>query len=166
MKQYILSSLLVTASLGTLVSCDRNTEVIQTENTESFPKMKDATGTFGLGNNYALDMDISIPKTDVVLVYRNVNSNTSDSPVWQLLPQTVFFKGGRELDYNFRFDNRRVQVTTSVNFDYSDMTRDDVERYLKNQTFRVVLVPALSRRNSKINYADYKSVVKYYRLEK
>lgn len=167
MKQYFLLSALAIGSFATLVSCDRTPDVIQTNVNieEAFPKIKDATGTFGEGNKYALDMDINIPKTDVVLVYRNVNSNTSETPVWQLLPQTFYLSNNRELDYNFRFSTQRVQVTTSANFDYSTLTNNEAEEYLRNQTFRVVLVPAINGRNSKVDYSDYHNVIKYYKLD-
>lgn len=167
MKRYFLLSVFSITTLGTFVSCDRSPEVIQTNNNidEVFPRIKDATGSFGKGNNYALDMDINIPKTDVVLVYRNVNSNTSDAAVWQLLPQTIYLSDNRELDYTFRFNTQRIQVTTSSNFDYSTLTRQEEEEYLRNQTFRVVLVPALNGRSSKLNYSDYHNVIKYYNLD-
>ena len=70
--------------------------------------MKDVTGTFSSTNNYALDQTIDIPSSDVVLVYRNINSNSSASAIWQLLPKT-FLSDNRELDYNFIFDTKEFK---------------------------------------------------------
>ena len=167
MKKYF--TLLALAIFGGLVmmSCERVVSSPPVQDNDTYPVMKDVTGTFSSSNNYALDQGINIPSTDVVLVYRNINSNSSASAVWQLLPKTSYLSNNRELDYNFIFDTQRVQVRTEANFDQSTMTNTEKATYLNNQTFRIVLVPA-SRANravSPVNYEDYNAVVKYFNLK-
>ena len=84
--------------------------------------MKDVTGTFTSSGNYTLTQSINIANSDVVLVYRNYNSNSSSSAVWQLIPKTYYLSNNGELDYNFMFDSGSVEIYTEANFDQSTMT--------------------------------------------
>lgn len=144
---------------------------------DTFPVMADITGTFSNSNSFAINKAINIQNTDVVLVYRNVNSNTNSSAVWQLIPKTYFldnvpnFPNGRELDYNFVFNAQQVQITTSANFDQTtQISSSEANQYLRNQNFRLVFVPADPQKNNKsaktpVDYNDYNAVIKYYKID-
>lgn len=169
MKKYF--TLMILAIFGGLfmMSCER-TDTVAVEDNDTYPVMKDVTGTFTSGNEFTLTQSINAASTDVVLVYRNFNSNTNKPVVWQLLPKTYFLSNGRELDYNFLFDANSVEVYTEASFDQTTMTSEERNAYLNNQSFRIVLVPAsrASRTSStapKVNYEDYNAVVKYYNLK-
>ena len=168
MKKYFTLMVLTIFGGLLMMSCEMN-EVVDRDiqDNDTYPVMKDVTGTFSSTNNYALDQAIDIPSSDVVLVYRNINSNSSASAIWQLLPKTFYLSDNRELDYNFIFDTKRVQVRTEANFDQSTMTSTEKATYLNNQTFRIVLVPAsrANRTASQVNYEDYNAVVKYFNLK-
>lgn len=167
MKKYILLSAVSLLSLGAISSCSNSTTDPggYTDN-DTYPQMKDITASFSSANSYAIYQSITIPSTDVVLVYRNVNSNTSGTtPVWQLLPKTEYLNNNRELDYNFVFNTQQVQVTTSANFEQNTMTTAEKNTYLNNQTFRIVLVPASSAKSAQVNFKDYNSVVRFYNLK-
>lgn len=114
MKKYF--TLMILAVLGGLfvMSCDR-TDTVAVEDNDTYPVMKDVTGTFTNGNTYTLSQSLNIANSDVVLVYRNYNSNTSNSAVWQLIPKTYYLSGGNELDYNFLFDASKVEIYTEAN---------------------------------------------------
>ena len=103
MKNYF--TILLLAIFGFLaVSCtDR-------DDNDTYPMMRDITGTFNSGNSYTISQGINIASTDVVLVYRNINSGSSGSAVWQLIPKTEYLTGGRELDYNFLFDTANIEM--------------------------------------------------------
>ena len=146
-----------------LVSCDNNDDYVGDGDTYSV--ISDATGTFNNGNNYTLIADIDINSSDVVLVYRNINSNTNNPAVWQLLPKTEYLTGGRELDYNFLFNTSKIEIFTESNFDQSTMTASEANQYLNNQTFRMVLVPASFGKNANVKYEDYESVIKFYNID-
>ncbi|GEN69316.1 hypothetical protein [Chryseobacterium rhizosphaerae] len=157
------------AGIGFLsFSCDNKDDVVIQQNTNF--QMKDATGTF-TAPNFALIMDISIKNTDVVLVYRKVGN------YWQIIPKTYYLDNvnnlptGRELDYNFDFNTQEVRINTAANFNQgTQMTSGEINQYLTNQTFRVVLVPANTTGSSSksvkapVDYSDYNAVVKYYNL--
>lgn len=163
MKKYF--TILLLAIFGFVaVSCDDNRNDNVVGDGDTYPVMKDVTGTLNSGNNYTLSQGINIASSDVVLVYRDINSNTSSSAVWQLLPKTEYLSGGRELDYNFLFDAANVEIYTEANFDQATFTTAEANQYLNNQRFRIVLVPASAGKNTNVNYSDYQSVIKYYNI--
>ncbi|WP_027376034.1 hypothetical protein [Kaistella palustris] len=163
MKKYFTVMLLAIFGLIAFSCNDRNDDVVVNDQ-DTYPKMTDVTGTFNSGNGYSITQGITIGSGDVVLVYRNINSNTSASAVWQLLPKTEYLDGGRELDYNFLFDTSTIEVYTEANFDQATMTSAEANKYLNSQRFRLVLVPASQGKNANVNYSDYESVIKYYNL--
>ncbi len=161
MKKLLTLTLL--AAFGfTAVSCDdRNDDVVATD---TYSKMRDISGSLNSANSYTISQGIDIAQTDVVLVYRDINSNTNLTAVWQLLPKTEFLSGGRELDYNFLFDTQNIEIYSEANFDQSLMTSAEAAQYLTNQRFRIVLVPASATKTAPVNYEDYQSVIKYYNI--
>lgn len=163
---------MILAVLGGLfmMSCERTDTVVPAEDNDTYPVMRDVTGTFTSGNEYTLNQSINIANSDVVLVYRNYKSNTGSSAVWQLIPKTYYLNDNKELDYNFLFDATNIEIYTEANFDQTTMTPDERNAYLNNQTFRIVLIPAskaarTSSAKEQVNYEDYNAVVKYYNLK-
>lgn len=75
--------------------------------------------------------------SDVVLIYRLSGTIDSNTPIWQLIPRTIFLANGRELDYDFDFSLEDFTIYARGNYDVS-LT----PQYLTNQTFRIVIVPA------------------------
>ena len=165
MKKYLFLSLMAFATLGTTVSCDRSTEVVQQTDNDTYPMMRDIRGTFNAANQYTISQGINIQTTDVVLVYRNINSGNSNGAVWQLLPKTEYLSNRRELDYNFLFNTTNLEIFTEANFDQATMTAAEATTYLNNQQCRVVLVPASQGKNANVDYRDYNSVIRFYNLD-
>ncbi|WP_353150217.1 hypothetical protein [Chryseobacterium sp.] len=160
------------AGIGFLsYSCDKDSDnIIQQDYVPS--KMTDITGTFTSANNadFTLHQGLkNVQPTDVVLVYRNINSNSNATAIWQLIPKTYYLSNGRELDYNFIFNYQNVDITSRANFDQNTMSNAEANTYLINQTFRIVLVPADPANKSAnaaqaVDYNDYDAVVKHYNL--
>ena len=147
-------------------SCDNNDSVVSQQDSDTYSKMRDVSGSFNSGNSFALNVPITIQSTDVVLVYRN------DSNVWQPIPKNYYLDDvanlpvGRELEYNFVFDKSQVQIRTESNFNQAtQISNAEAAQYLNNQTFRVVLVPASSAKTTAVDLKDYNAVVKYYNLD-
>lgn len=159
------------------VSCDNNDDVIVQDNQANVTKVRDVTANFNSGNNFTVSQGINIQNTDVVLVYRNINSNGGGGAVWQLIPKTFYlqdvtgFATGRELDYNFDFTTGNmgdVEIRTEANFNQSNqLSTTEVSRYLTNQVFRIVLITAYANKSATapVDYSDYNSVIKYYNLD-
>lgn len=162
MKKYLFLAAAVVATSFTAIGCsDRTTDVVHQETLAVYPKKRDITGTFTATGNFTISQSINIPSTDVVLVYRNINSNSAAPAVWQLLPKTEFLSNNRELDYNFLFDSSRIEIFTEANFDQKTMAPAEVGKYLTNQQFRLVLVPASEAKNANLDYSNYDQVIKY-----
>lgn len=173
--------LILLAGVGFLTySCDNSSNdpvVVPNPNpnpvdNDTFPIMKDLTGTFTATDKYVLNADINIQTTDVVLVYRKAGN------AWQQIPKTVYVDPStsaspRKFDYNFVFDNKTVQVRIDdPNFSLGSMSQAEVNNYLTNQTFRIVLVPAdpakkaaRTSSSSSVDFGDYNAVVKYYNID-
>lgn len=148
-----------------VVSCDNNDDVIVQEPVNTVDaSMKDVTVNFNSSNGYSYLEPINILTSDVVLVYRRDNSGSK--PAWQLIPKTYYLSGGRELDYNFLFDSKEIEVFADWNFDPTTMTPAEVAQFHTSQTFRLVIIPADPAKNAnKPDFNDYDAVIKYYNLK-
>lgn len=88
--------------------------------------------------------------SDVILIYRLTGTTNTNSPVWRLIPRTIFLSAGRELDYDFDFSKEDFTIYAGGNYDLST-----TPSYINNQTFRIVIVPgSFSTAINKNNYAD------------
>ncbi|WP_050377166.1 hypothetical protein [Chryseobacterium sp. Hurlbut01] len=98
-----------------IYSCDNNDDEVVTVDNTVYAQVRDVAGTFTSGNNFRISQGLSIPVTDVVLVYRNVGTGSGANAVWQLIPKTYYlddnlaFPANRELDYNFDFTTQDVE---------------------------------------------------------
>lgn len=85
--------------------------------------------------------------SDVVLIYRLAGTVDTNTPIWQSIPRTLFLPQG-ELDYDFDFSKEDFTIYAGGTYDLS-LTPS----YIKNQTFRVVIVPgAFSKTLKTTNY--------------
>lgn len=101
--------------------------------------------------------------SDNVLIYRMSSTINSQTPVWQLIPRTLFLGNGQELDYDFDFSKQDFTIYAGGNFDLATMPV-----YLTNQTFRIVIIPGYFSNKSaqkQIDFADYSAVVKAYHIQ-
>ncbi|MBU4537425.1 MAG: hypothetical protein L6264_12925 [Weeksellaceae bacterium] len=160
MKNYF--TILLLAIFGfTVFSCtDRNDTVAGDGDT--YPMMKDITGSFNSSNNFTVSQGIAIASTDVVLVYRQSGTDNGN-PIWQQIPRTLFLNEG-ELDYDFDFTKSDVLIKAGGTINFATQTPAFVNSYLNNQRFRIVLVPASQGKNANLDYSDYQSVIRYYNI--
>jgi hypothetical protein len=94
----------------------------------------------------------AIYDSDVILIYRLSGTINSTTPIWQLIPRTLFLSQGDELDYDFDFSKEDFTIYAKGNYDLA-MT----PQYLDNQTFRIVIVPGSF--STTLNTSDYASVM-------
>ncbi|MFY7810555.1 MAG: hypothetical protein ACOVQ2_02375 [Flavobacterium sp.] len=79
----------------------------------------------------------NILSSDQILIYRMSGTVNPTTPIWQLIPRTIYFpNSSNELDYDYDFSRVDFSITASGNFNIA--TRPE---YLNNQTFRIVIVP-------------------------
>lgn len=97
----------------------------------------------------------SIYTSDVVLIYRLSGTLNSGSPIWQLIPRTLFLPQG-ELDYDFDFSKDDFTIYAGGTYNLA-LT----PQYLNNQTFRIVIVPgSFSTSLNTSNYAAVMAAIK------
>lgn len=120
---------------------------------------------FSLDNNgdYTIYrvLDPVIRSEDNVLIYRMSGLIDSETPIWQLIPRTLYLNPG-ELDYDFDFSLEDFTIYAGGTYDIST-----TPQYLNNQTFRIVIIPGyFSNKNvSNVDFNDYNAVVKAYGIK-
>ena len=90
--------------------------------------------------------------SDVILIYRLSGTINSTTPIWQLIPRTLFLSQGNELDYDFDFSKEDFTIYAKGNYDLAT-----TPQYLNNQTFRIVIVPGSF--STTLNTSDYAAVM-------
>jgi len=99
----------------------------------------------------------AIYASDVILIYRLSGTINSTTPIWQLIPRTLFLSQGNELDYDFDFSKEDFTIYAKGNYDLAT-----TPQYLDNQTFRIVIVPGSFA--STLNSKDYLGVMAALKL--
>lgn len=98
--------------------------------------------------------------SDVVLIYRLSGIIDSSTPIWQLIPRTLFLSQG-ELDYDFDFSKEDFTIYAGGNYNL-ELT----PQYLDNQTFRIVIIPgSFSNKGKMVDKKDYNAVIKAYNID-
>lgn len=148
------------------VSCTRANDTVQAAapatdtystaydlNNVSFTK--DSNGIYTISRNF----NNPLIESDVVLIFRKSGTTNNGSAVWQSIPRTLYLQQG-ELDYDYDFSKLDVLIKAGGTFDPGL-----APTYINNQTFRVVVVPAKTGKNSNVDLTDYASVAKYYNIQ-
>lgn len=109
-------------------------------------------------NEYTIfqNLNPAIVDSDNILIYRMAGTINSTTPVWQLIPRTLFLDEG-ELDYDFDFS--RVDFTIYAGGTFNIAT---TPQFIKNQTFRIVVVPGYFSKGQSVDYSDYDNVIKTF----
>lgn len=145
-----------------IVSCssDDNGTYIDNDTIAEVYEINNENFSLDQNYNYTIKRSFARPiyNSDMVLIYKQ-DGIYNNNPIWVLLPKTYYVNDGA-LDYTFDFTVNDIQIYADATF---DLTPTD---YIKNQTFRVVVVPAVFGRGSNtVDYNDYNSVVNFYNLK-
>ena len=161
MKKYL--PILLIAFFGLyVISCDNRDEVIQNPDSDTYSVVIDVKNVnFQLtSSGYSISRTFAntLYDSDVVLIYRQDGTTTGGSPVWQLIPRTLYLTGGNELDYDFDFTKFDVKIYAGGTYDLAT-----TPQYINNQTFRVVIIPASFK--TTVDLKDYDAVIKAYGID-
>ena len=98
--------------------------------------------------------------SDNILIYRLSGTVNSTTPLWQLIPRTLFLPQG-ELDYDYDFSKEDFTIYAGGNYNLN-LTQN----YINNQTFRIVIIPGSfgNRSSQPEDFSDYYSVLKRYNI--
>lgn len=114
-----------------------------------------ADNHYELSNDFRNELGTDLYDDETVLVYRLTGTINSNTPVWQLIPRTVYLDNGEELDYDYDFS--KIDFVISARGTYNLL---NTPSYINNQTFRVVVVPSnLLGSVNKNNYLDVMSAL-------
>jgi hypothetical protein len=116
-----------------------------------------------MNNEYSIyrQLNPQILLSDNILIYRMSGTINSQTPIWQLIPRTLYLPQG-ELDYDFDFSSVDFTIYAGGNYNIAA-----TPSYLFNQTFRIVVIPGyLSNKgsNNTINLENYNEVIKAYHI--
>lgn len=145
-----------------LESCTVHEEPTNTIDYDTISKTMEVTTSFNAGNNYSrlISFDGAIYPSDMVLVYHLYDVVSGDD-VWRQMPQTYYFTGGDELDYNFDFTRYDVNIFLGANFDLNTLSSS----WTQNQTFRIVIIPSDFKNKVSVDYSNYDAVVKAFGID-
>ena len=115
-------------------------------------------------NKYSIyrTLNPEIQLSDNILIYRMSGTINFQTPIWQLIPRTLYLPQG-ELDYDYDFS--KVDFTIYAGGTYNIGTTPS---YIFNQTFRIVIIPGyLSNKGSQssVDITNYESVIKAYNID-
>lgn len=120
---------------------------------------------FSLNNNgeYTIfrNLTLNILDSDVVLIYRMAGTIDAQTPIWQLLPRTLFLNEG-ELDYDYDFSAEDFTIYAGGTYNLA-LTPE----YINDQVFRIVIIPGQfsDRPASVVDFSDYNAVIEAYNLQ-
>lgn len=97
--------------------------------------------------------------SDNILIYRMSDVIDSNTPVWQLIPRTLYLSGGDELDYDYDFSREDFTIYAEGTYNLAE-----TPEYIFNQTFRIVIIPGYfsNRSAQQIDFNDYDAVIQAY----
>lgn len=102
---------------------------------------------------------------DVVLVYRLSGLIDDYTPIWQLIPRTIYVHDNNgviqgEFDYDYDFSREDFTIYAGGPVDFNSPL---VEPFITRQTFRIVIIPGIITRN--IDVSDYTTVINLLNID-
>ena len=159
MKRIFL--LLAVIGLTTLSSCDGDTGPQGPPGPESEVfELQNVNFQLNQNNEYTIFQQLNpvIFDSDNILIYRMAGTINPQTPIWQLIPRTLFLDEG-ELDYDFDFS--AVDFTIYAGGTYNLAL---TPQFIQNQTFRIVIIPGYFSKGTSIDYNDYDAVIKAFNI--
>ena len=133
-----------------------------TEDTDTISEVFEYNNVNFFPNDYSVVLNFphTIFDSDMVLVYR-LSGSFNGEDIWKVLPETYYFDDGTlDLRYDFDFTINDAEVKIE-GFDLAGVSN----AFKLNQRLRVVTIPGyVVNKNSKVDFTDYKAVMKAYRI--
>lgn len=164
MKRIFL--LLAVVGLTTLSSCDGDTGpqgpqgVPGPSNLSEVFELQNVDFQLNQNNEYTIFQNLTpfINDADNILIYRLSGTIDAQTPIWQLIPRTLFLNEG-ELDYDFDFSAIDFTIYAGGTYDIAT-----TPQFIQNQTFRIVIVPGYFSKGTNLDYNDYDAVIKAFNI--
>lgn len=117
-----------------------------------------ANNEYNLRSTFQFEINGDLFNDETILVYRMTSLINSTTPVWQLIPRTIYLSNGEELDYDFDFSKVDFIITARGTYNLLD-----TPNLINNQTFRVVIIPSIL--SSNIDKNNFNAVMSAVKLE-
>ena len=101
---------------------------------------------------------------DMLLVYRLAGVDAGRD-VWELIPRTLYYDGGRFVDVDYNFTTSDILFSMASNYSLTE-----TPELLINEVYRVVIIPGFDnsavemRSAPAVDFKDYNAVVKHYNI--
>lgn len=151
-------------SLVAFSSCT-TTEEYNVEDNDTYPEAfeiknvnlsKVADNEYNLKSTFQYEIGGNLYDDETVIIYRLTSTINSTTPVWQLIPRTIYFTNGDELDYDYDFSKVDFIITARGNY-----VLQNTPAYIRDQTFRVVIIPSdLAASMDTTNYTEVMKTLK------
>ncbi|WP_413998937.1 hypothetical protein ACMDB5_14290 [Flavobacterium sp. W1B] len=117
-----------------------------------------ADNEYNLKSTFQFEVGGNLFDDETVLVYRLTDIVNSNTPVWQLIPRTIYFNNGDVIDYYFDFSKVDFIITARGSFNLLN-----APTFINNQTFRVVIMPSVLAKS--VNKNDFSEVMSALNLK-
>jgi hypothetical protein len=111
-----------------------------------------ADNEYNLKSTFKFEIGGNLFDDETVLIYRLTDLVDPNTPVWQLIPRTVYFPNGDVLDYFYDFS--KVDFIITARGSYNLLNEPS---FIDKQTFRIVIIP--SKLSSVVNKNDFNAVM-------
>ncbi|WP_372472874.1 hypothetical protein AB4865_08630 [Capnocytophaga sp. ARDL2] len=165
MKKFITLAITAISTLGLLNSCvyDRGSDTTIVNNVVL--PIHEVKADFSVNDKHLFNINPVMHSTDKLLVYRLWGKTDNNRDIWRMVPNSVYFNNGEILSYNYDFTVADINLFIEANFNVDTFSNFDKEKYLRNQYFRIVELPAGTASKAPIDYNDYDQVIEFYGLK-
>lgn len=94
---------------------------------------------------------------ETVLIYRLKGTIDAQTPVWQLIPTTLYLNNTDEVTYDYDFSKEDFKIYVGANYNIAS-----TPEFINNQSFRIVIIPSILA--STVNKNNYLEVMKAAKL--
>ena len=157
----LLAAILLVGLHSCTVQETRVVEQVPVEDKDTFPQAFEvknvnltrvSNNEYNLKSTFKFEIGGDLFDDETVLVYRLTDLINANTPVWQLIPRTIYFPNGNILDYYYDFS--KVDFIITARGSYNLLETID---FIDNQTFRIVVIP--SKLTSKVNKNNFEAVM-------
>ncbi len=125
-------------------------------------ELRNVNFSLNANNEYTIYRQLNpvILLSDNILIYRLSGTIDPQTPIWQLIPRTLYLQQG-ELDYDFDFSLEDFTIYAGGTYNLAT-----TPSYLNNQTFRIVILQGyLSNKKGGVAIEDYNAVMAAYHID-
>ena len=114
---------------------------------------------YSISSTFLYEIGGDLFNDETILVYRLTGTINSTTPIWQLIPRTIYHDDGNELDYDYDFSREDFTIYADGTYNLSE-----TPEFIYNQTLRIVIIPGYfsNRSAQQVDFNDYDAVIQAY----